>query len=215
MVKIYRTPMPPPSLAAEKAKADGSYREPDVIKQLALDFHNKCYLCEIDQLQSVEIEHLRPHGGNKELKFDWNNLFFSCAHCNSVKNQNKYHGKILDCCQVDPESVLTQQFTGNHVSVQPIQRSKEAAMTAELLTECFEKTNTGIRVVECQTRVDALNKTMNLLYKALEQYRQKPCGRSLRTLRGMLSRSYRFSGFTRTYVRKHLEEYPGLSSLVS
>ena len=108
-----------------------------------------------------------------------------------------------------------QRFMENHVSVQPIGATKEAAMTAELLTECFEKTNTGIRVIESQTRVNALNKTMNLLYKALEQYRKAPSGHVLRTLRGMLSRSYRFSGFTRTYVREHLQDYPGLSVLVS
>lgn len=215
MVKINRTPIPPSSLAVEKTKTNGSYRETDVIEQLAQDFHKKCYLCEIDNLESVEVEHLKPHGGNKDLKFDWNNLFFSCGHCNSVKNQNKYHGMILDCCLTDPESVLTQQFAENHVSVQPIQPTKEAVKTAELLTECFEKMNTGIRVIECQTRVNALNKTMNLLYKTLEQYRKNPSGRALYTLRGMLSRTYRFSGFTRTYVRTHLTDYPGLSRFLS
>ena len=58
MVKIERTPTPPASLARESKKANGSYREPDVIGQLQLDFHKKCYLCEMDELQSVEVEHL-------------------------------------------------------------------------------------------------------------------------------------------------------------
>lgn len=105
MVKVERTPTPPASLTREKAKANGSYREPDVMSQLEQDFHKKCYLCEIDELQSVEVEHLYPHGGDKDLKFDWDNLFLSCAHCNSVKNQVKYSGVVLDCCKVDPESV--------------------------------------------------------------------------------------------------------------
>ena len=148
MVKIEKTPVPPSSLAREKVNTNGNYRESDVIRQLAEDFHEKCYLCEIDELQSIEIEHLCPHGGDKNLKFDWDNLFLSCAHCNSVKNQGKYHGVILDCCKEDPESVLNQQFLNDHVSVQPTADTKAAVMTAELLTECFEKKNTGIRVME-------------------------------------------------------------------
>lgn len=87
-------------------------------------------------------------------------------------------------------------------------------MTALLLTECFELTNTGIRERECQTRVNALNVTMATLYKALEKYRKDPSNRSLRTLRGMLSRTYKFAGFTRAYVRNHLEQYPHLAEYV-
>lgn len=214
MVKIERTPVPPASLTIEKKKANGSYREPDVIQQLCHDFHGKCYLCEMDELQSIEVEHLRPHGGNLERKFGWDNLFYSCAHCNSVKNQRKYHDMILDCCETDPEAVLDQQFMEGHVQVKPLDAMPEVQMTALLLTECFELTNTGIRERECQTRVNALNVTMATLYKALEKYRKDPSNRSLRTLRGMLSRTYKFAGFTRAYVRNHLEQYPHLAEYV-
>ena len=214
MVKVERTPTPPASLADEKKKANGSYREPDVMRQLEHDFNGKCYLCEIDELQSVEVEHLAPHGGDKERKFAWNNLFYSCAHCNSVKNQEKYHDMILDCCQVDPEALLDQQFLAGHVSVKPLDETLEARMTAQLLTECFERTNTGIRVIECQTRVNALSKTMNTLYKKLQAYQKDPSRRNLCALKGMLSRTYKFAGFTRAYVRSHLETYPDLAEYV-
>lgn len=214
MVKIERTPVPPASLAIEKKKASGSYREPDVIRQLQHDFHGKCYLCEINELQSVEVEHLRPHGGDTERKFAWDNLFYSCAHCNSVKNQSKYHDMILDCCETDPEAVLDQQFIEGHVKVKPLAETQETKMTAVLLTECFELMNTGARVIECQTRVNALSITMMTLYKALDKYRTDPSDRNLRTLRGMLSRTYKFAGFTRAYVRNHLEQYPHLAEYV-
>lgn len=214
MVKIEKTTVPPASLAIEKKKASGSYREPDVIRQLQHDFNGKCYLCEIDELQNVEVEHLRPHGGDIERKFAWDNLFYSCAHCNSVKNQSKYHDVILDCCETEPETVLNQQFIGGHVKVEPLGETQEARMTAVLLTECFELTNTGIREIECQIRVNALSITMTTLYKALEKYRTNPSNRNLRTLRGMLSRTYKFAGFTRTYVRNHLDKYPHLAEYV-
>ncbi len=209
MVKIERTPAQPASLAKKI-----SYREPDVIRQLNEDFHGKCYLCEIDKLQSAEVEHLQPHGGGEYLKYKWDNLFLSCAHCNSVKNQKKYDGKILDCCKTDPEAVLEQILTEGHICVRNLVDTPEARQTAKLLTECFEKTNTGIRIIECQTRINALNGTMNLLYKALEKYRQNPAGHNLCVLRGMLSRTYKFAGFTRTYVRMHLADYPGLAEYV-
>lgn len=214
MVKIERTPAPPPSLAIEKEKASGSYSEPDVHQQLKQDFNNKCYLCEIDELQSVEVEHLRPHREDKELKFSWDNLFYSCRHCNLVKKQNKYNGTILDCCKLDPETVLEQLLVGGHVQVKPLAGTQEARLTAELLTECFELTNTGARITECDTRIKALNKTMNTLYKTLGEYQENPSGRNLRGLRGMLSRTYKFAGFTRTYVRNHLEDYPELEEYV-
>lgn len=84
MVKIERTSTAPASLATEKAKLSGTYRGDDVVRQLKADFHGKCYLCEIDELQSVEIEHLKAHhnGADRDRMFDWNNLFYCCPHCN-------------------------------------------------------------------------------------------------------------------------------------
>lgn len=211
MVKIERSPTPPVSLAKQS-----SYKEPDVLLQLNKDFHSKCYLCEINELQSIHVEHLRPHNNHqhKSREFDWHNLFLSCPHCNLVKKAPKYTDMILDCCKSDPEAAINQTFTNGHVSVFALQATPEAQLTAELLTECFEKTNTGIRVLECQTRVNALSQTMNLLYKCLENHQKSPSDKNLRTLRGMLSRTYKFAGFTRTYVRDHLVTYPDLAEYV-
>ena len=39
----------------------------------------------------------------KEISFDWNKLFWSCGHCNGIKNQRKYDEHIIGCCKVDPE----------------------------------------------------------------------------------------------------------------
>ena len=83
-----------------------------------------------------------------------------------------------------------------------------------LLTECFEKTNTGIREMECAVRVKKLEETMTLLYKTLDEYVTLGTPKSERTLRAMLNRNYRFAGFTRTYVRKNLNRYPALAELV-
>lgn len=216
MVKVERTPTPPASLAIEKQKAFGSYTQSDVMEQLSQDFYNKCYLCEIRPPHGIEVEHLRPHGGDKERKFDWNNLFLACKHCNSMKNQDKYHDMILDCCETEPESVLDYQLVDGHVCVTPSGQAptEKAILTADLLTACFEHMNTGIREMECKIRKDELSTTMNSLYKQLEEYQKTSSNKSLRALRGMLSRTYKFAGFTRAYVRANLETYPYLSEYV-
>lgn len=105
MVKVIRSFPAPESLAEEAKKVTGKYDKSDVIERLKEDFHNKCYICEMKELQDPNVEHLLPHknGTYLERKFDWENLFWSCSHCNSVKNNGKYDDGIIDCCKDDPE----------------------------------------------------------------------------------------------------------------
>lgn len=218
MVKVERSPDAPASLAVEKEKGTRNYRGEDVIVKLNEDFRGKCYLCEINDLQSVEVDHLKAHhnGRDRDRLFDWNNLFLCCAHCNGVKNMKQYEDLVLDCCQVEPEIYLNQKLVDGHVRVEPLIHTHEAEITAQLLVECFEKDNTGIRTIECATRVRALQSAMTVLYKSLEKYKENPKATStLRALRGMLDRGYKFAGFTRTYVRQHIEEYPELAQDVA
>ena len=99
MVKIERSFPAPESLADEEKKKNGCYNCKDVVERLKRDFHDKCYICELKHLQDPEVEHLLPHknGLYPERKFDWNNLFWSCGHCNKVKNNRKYDERIIDC----------------------------------------------------------------------------------------------------------------------
>ena len=218
MVKIERTPTPPASLATEKAKKSKKYNGDDVVEQLSKDFHDKCYLCEIDELQTVQVEHLVEHHGNLDLMFSWDNLFYSCGHCNNMKRRNIYASKILDCCKIDPETVLIHLFENGHVVVKPLDADcsdESVLLTAQLLTECFEYTNRKIREKQCKVRVDKLSETMTLLSKNLAMYKKNPKGRALNALRGMLSRIYKFAGFTRAYVRLHIDDYPELAPYVA
>lgn len=220
MVKIERTPTPPPSLEVESKKANGSYSEKDVLDQLKIDFYGKCYICELDDLTDVQVEHLHPHHNRtrKERVFDWNNLFYSCPHCNNIKAARKYDDKILDCCVVDPEKYLNHVFGGQFVSVTPAEgiTAEDAVMTADLIQNSFEKRNTGIREIQCEARYQRLAKTMNDLFVALKAYKDNTSSKKYYfALRGMLKREYKFAAFTRYYVRSHIADYPELSDLVS
>lgn len=217
MIKIDRCPVPPESLAVEAKKVYGSYNEPDVVRQLKMDSNDKCYICELGGLSDPEVEHLKPHY-NRKLKdrvFDWDNLFYVCPHCNKIKKDSKYDEKIIDCCQCDPEMALDQGFKDGHVYVHNITDDESDIMTADLIQNCFEKRNTGIREMACQRRINELSRTMDVLYKTLKRYKENPdTVRYQKSLSSMLDRRSEFAAFKRSYVRKHLDDYPRLEEFL-
>ena len=88
MIRIERKNTPKAQLAIadlQKAyKSGGTYNTDNVNAALKEMFHGKCYICENNAITSYQIEHLIPHRENKELKYDWQNLFWSCAHWNNI-----------------------------------------------------------------------------------------------------------------------------------
>lgn len=75
------------------------YRGGPVYEQIKADFHGKCYLCEDDEITAIQIDHLEPHRGDRDKKYNWRNLFFSCAHCNNQKGDRYW--PLLDCTNPD------------------------------------------------------------------------------------------------------------------
>ena len=101
-----------------------------------------------------------------------------------------------------------------HVQVKG-QGDESVVLTADLIENCFEKTNTGIREAACQHRINKLSDTMNILYKTLKKYKEYPDREHYqRSLKEMLSRKSQFAAFKRFYVRKHIEDYPGLEKYI-
>jgi len=104
-------------------------------------------------------------------------LFYSCSHCNSIKNSKKYEDGIIDCCVRDPEQLLEYQLEENKVKV--IVKNKddaEALLTADLIEETFNSTSTGIRKQAGQVRLEDLQGTMNALYSQIARYLEFPGG---------------------------------------
>lgn len=75
------------SLAREKIKLSGKCNTDEVVIALQETFHNKCYICENKNATKWEVEHLIPPSGNLDLKFEWENLFWACGHCNHIKGK--------------------------------------------------------------------------------------------------------------------------------
>lgn len=210
MIKVKRRKEAPASLAVQKEKISGDYKKQDVIEALREDFYDKCYICGIKEPQSPEVEHRIPHHGNKELKFDWNNLFWSCRHCNSVKNKAKYDAGIIDCCMDDPEVKLLFRIENGEISVLPRnENDKQAALTATLMCETFNQENSAIRTVTCKRIRDALTTEMNKLYRTVAMTQKQPQSKVRnRMLKALLAKESAFAEFKRSYYREHIGELP-------
>lgn len=218
MVKVDRSYPAPKSLAVEAKKNSGSYSEEDVIAQLKNDFHNKCYICEMKELQDPQVEHLLPHKNGRYpfRKFDWENLFWSCGHCNGVKNREEYEEWIINCCIDDPEDSISFRLDSNNVEVlAKSMADRKAVKTAQLVWEIFKIRNTGMRIYKSEMRLKELQKEMNLLYDKLEAYKKKPESKALlRMIKVLLKRESAFAGFKRCYIKEHIREYPNLEEYI-
>ena len=74
----------------------------------------------------------------------------------------------------------------------------QAILTAKLITEVFDKTNTAMRTYKCEMRFKELNQEMNKLYDSLEELQDNPESRFvLRKLKALLRRESRFAAFKR------------------
>ena len=218
MVKVKRSYPAPKSLEVESQKSNGNYNEPDVVERLREDFNDKCYICEVKGLQDPEVEHLLPHKNDAfhDRKFDWNNLFWCCGHCNSVKNAGKYDAGIIDCCKEDPEMMLLFSACEDDIRVEALDKDdKHAVLTAELIYETFNKKNTGIRIAACDNRIKLLNEEMNVLFRELENYnKERNSSYHKRRVACLLRRESPFAAFKRAYVRDRLSEYPEFENCV-
>lgn len=80
MIRVYKHSKAPDSLAKQI-----SWTEEDVIEQLQLDQHGKCYLCERIQITDFQVEHHKSRHNFPALTYEWTNLFWSCSYCNGKK----------------------------------------------------------------------------------------------------------------------------------
>ena len=131
----------PKCLEKEKRKKDGDYKCGDVLERLKNDFKNKCYICEQKGPLSINVEHFIPHEGkDNDLKFSWENLFWSCAHCNSIKS-NKYKN-LLNCTNNDDrvEERLKYKIdlhSPEGIEIESLDKEEKTQNTKELLVNVY------------------------------------------------------------------------------
>ena len=172
MINIIKSQPAPVCLASEKLKISGDYKCGEVINRIHADFHNKCYICEEKSPSSINVEHFRPHRGDVDLKFDWNNLFFACSHCNNTKMAN--YDDILNC--TDAAQIITdfiefsiKPWPKEKAVITPLIPNQDVQSTAQLLNEVYNGT-TELKMTEAVNIRDKLVKEINEFVRLFHTY---------------------------------------------
>jgi hypothetical protein len=174
VINITKSSTIPNSLSIEKAKSSSeNYRSEDVIQQLKTDFHNKCYLCGDYAPSTINVEHFVPHRGNRDLMFDWFNLFYACGHCNNVKGD--VYDNLVNCTDASHKITDWIQF-----SIHPYPKEKvlihskyediKVKNTVELLLKIYNGEHTGLKTVEGENIRERLIDEMVKFTKRLKKY---------------------------------------------
>jgi hypothetical protein len=174
MINFIKSQPAPACLAIEKQKKSGKYDCGDVLERLKTDFHNKCYLCEDKGITALNVEHFIAHKGNVDLKFDWNNLFYACVHCNNSKlalfqlllNCTNSAVKITDVIKFIGYGWPKEHFEITATETQP---SIETLNTVALLNAIYTgKTNN--KQLESANLRDRVSKELNTFILYLHEF---------------------------------------------
>ena len=169
MFNVIRTGLTPVSLASKR-----KYDSEDVWEALNKVFHKKCYICETSEPQDINVEHFVPHQGDEALKYDWNNLYFSCARCNNIK-LTKYDD-LLDCCDSNTDVVRTVKHLppstpyAKQLQIEAQLDDDKTNLTAELLNKVFNSEHTPNKAVSSSYLRRRVFDQYNLLLTQLNNY---------------------------------------------
>ncbi|EMH3446247.1 hypothetical protein V6H34_003403 [Vibrio harveyi] len=169
MFNVVRTELAPASLADRK-----KYDSEDVWNALKKVFHKKCYICETSEPQDINVEHFVPHEGNEDLKYAWDNLYFSCGRCNNIKLAK--YDILLDCCNPTIDVVRaikhlppsTPYAKKLHVEAQA--SDDKTKLTAELLDKVYNSEHTPNKAVSSAFLRKKVFDQYNLLLSQVNNY---------------------------------------------
>lgn len=177
MIHLPKTTEAPECLETEKTKANGNYNCGSVLETIKKDFHNKCYICEFKHPTTINTEHFTPHKGtNKDLEFDWKNLFYACGHCNNIKLAKPAYDDILNCTNKEDkvDSKITywiNPYPAERAEFTPNEQATKVINTAHLLDAVFNGTTVQKKIESANLRVHLLKEIrifQDLLFKYID-----------------------------------------------
>lgn len=223
MIKIQRRMTEKAQKAVEslqKAKSKGStYNTEEVNAALREMFHGKCYICENKEITSYQIEHLIAHRGNDDLKYDWNNLFLSCAHCNNTK-LGRYE-PIIDCTKENVEELIAFRKKGyfgteEELIFDMLDSDEKTVNTIKLLHEVYYG-STPQKKMEARILRKILRQELSNFKEYVREYQEAEDEEKEDLwccIKQQLSDSASFAAFKRWLIRDHSDAYPDLGLLL-
>ncbi|MCC8101358.1 MAG: HNH endonuclease [Clostridiales bacterium] len=190
-----------------------SYNTPEVNVALREMFYGKCYICENKEVISYQIEHFILHRGDADLKYDWNNLFLSCAHCNNTKLDQ--FDPILNCTTEDVEKSIAFRKKGyfgidEEFTFEELDSRTETKNTAELLRKVYYG-STPQKKMEASILRRILRKELSKFKEYVREYQEAEDEdkKDLKCLVEMeLEDSSPFAAFKRWLIRDNKDTYP-------
>jgi len=209
MIYFKKSQPAPNCLEEEKSKKSGKYDCGCVLERLKNDFKNKCYICESKAPTGINVEHFKSHQGDVDLKFDWNNLFFVCTHCNNTKLAQ--FDDILNCTDFndDIENALKYEiklFPHEPVKIETLNNDARTETTKELLLAVFNGTTTKNKILESSNLRNELLKEMKNYQNYLCEYYDDTLdednkNRVLRNIKSHLNSASAFTAFKRQVIK--------------
>jgi uncharacterized protein (TIGR02646 family) len=208
MIFFEKSQPAPESLAVEKLKKSGSYRTKEVVERVSADFRDKCYICEYKKPTSINVEHFVPHKGNRDLMFDWNNLFYACVHCNNTKSGG--YDTILNC--TDPADEVEEnidyainEFPKFEVVVTAKKNDERTVATAKLINAVYMGT-TYVKRKESGYIRESIAKDFLEFRNLILQYRDKSLSvdeiqNAKESIYEHLNSASAFTAFKRGYIK--------------
>jgi len=203
MVTVDKTPLP----EGVTIKSEADYRRNPVLDLLHKDCHSKCYICEDEDLTAINVEHRISQHNNPALKYDWNNLFLSCKHCNETKGTA--FDDIIDPVNVNPEeyielAITTADDLRKKVIVSKTVGSEErhdVDTTIRLLERVYNEGTTAIKQAECRALKNKILKEVNWFLMLIDGYKEENDSGYHNIIIEAISRSSVFAAFKRKMIR--------------
>ncbi|MBT8420298.1 MAG: HNH endonuclease [Gammaproteobacteria bacterium] len=206
MVYLEKSQPAPACLAEEKTKANGNYKCGEVLDRLKDDFKNKCYICEDEGPISIDVEHFVPHKGDKDLKFDWSNLFLACTHCNRTKGVA--YKDVLNCTHkndnVDQNiRYLVDPFPSFKVDIRSLIEDARTETTKNLLRAVYngetptQKLESGNLRKKLQAEIKSFQSLLDRYNRADDEEKRYLAGK----LKEHLDNASSFTAFKRWIIR--------------
>ena len=200
MIKITKHKLPD----GVTISSDNDYRSGPVFDILVDDCYRKCYICE-DKPTSINVEHIVHHNNDPALRYNWDNLFLACVHCNSIKG-TKYDD-IVNPAQIDPEDcvALAIEISDDFmdcVSVTPLSQEPKTLKTFELLHLVYNGEATSIKRIEAANlRNEHLLPDIQRFKQYIRGYFDEPDLGYDSLIKKEISRSSKFAAFKRKIIR--------------
>ncbi|WP_271270245.1 HNH endonuclease [Aliamphritea hakodatensis] len=219
MFNVIRTYPAPDSIAKNQ------HNKEDILEALLPIFFEKCYLCERDEIQDAEVEHFVPHEGDKLLKYAWENLYYACSRCNSIKSNS--HIDLLDCADPTVDvggliSCLMPSVPNGNIIVEPVSQNPTTRTnnTVDLLNYCYNLENTALRKISRESLFEKMWDYYSKLLLARQVLRNKSSGKTAKKeaeeiIESMMDVKHPFSIFWRYFYINDsflVKNYPYLRS---